>query len=956
LARQLFLRLVTLGEGVEDTRRRALRSELEALELSPQPAQGGDGEQTGFFAGESLQTAGGVIDRFGKARLLSFDLDPLTRTPTADITHEALLREWPRLRGWLDDGRADVRTQRALASAAAEWDKANRDPSFLLHGVRLSQFENWAGDTNLALTGVERAYLQASLEQREVQRKAEEERKARLAALERRSRNVLRVLVGVFAAAAVVSILLSLFAFNQQRLARQAEAVALQAQALSVSRELAVQALNNLEEDPERSILLSLQALRTADTREAEESLHSSLRASRLRMVLSTDSELVGNVNYSPDGKMIAASGERNVFVWDAVTGAELTRLPGGEVARFSPDGGLLATGSQDSNIYIFDTSSWEVVQTLQGHTDWVQELKFSPQGTLLVGSSYDDTFSVWDVSSGERVFSGPATLHNYKLLDNMIFSSDGKYLFATDFLGDNSVEFPNIMRVYDVEAGWVLVHEYPCLEGIFDISPDGRWQVTRGEELFRAVVMRDISAYSSEELAAVALPDIEPVVIPEAHDLVISKFTFNRDGSLLATSALSGEAKIWSVSDKGIQHQITLKVQEPGISDIDISPDSSHVATASFSGTVRIWDITIAGASEGFALQAHNAPIPRFHFTQDGSLLLTASSDTTAKLWETATGELLLTVTGNGSRLTEASISPDKKYLATAGADSLAHIYELDLTPGAARAELRHTLAGHGPGVPVGGLLPGLSNVTFSVDGSRLVTGGTDGFAKIWDVETGRELISLQGHPHGYPIIRLAVSPDNRYLVTGTENNPDGSSGALAKVWDMDTGAELLTFEGHHHTGRIWSLAISPDSKRVATAGGFIKIWEMETGVEIVELSGHISTISGLDFTSDGRYLASSSTDKTARLWDTHTGEFVKAFASPSGPLLHTEFTPDDKYLVASGAGFVYGYLLDQEELVKLAHSRITRWFRPDECLHFLHSETCPEPPPEAQLAVESP
>jgi DNA-binding SARP family transcriptional activator len=126
LAHQLFLRLVTLGEGVEDTRRRALRSELEALELSRQPAQGGDGERKGFSAGENGVGARAlpgihpgamaqVIDRFGKARLLSFDLDPLTRTPTVDITHEALLREWPRLRGWLDDGRADVRTQRALA-------------------------------------------------------------------------------------------------------------------------------------------------------------------------------------------------------------------------------------------------------------------------------------------------------------------------------------------------------------------------------------------------------------------------------------------------------------------------------------------------------------------------------------------------------------------------------------------------------------------------------------------------------------------------------------------------------------------------------------------------------------------------------------------------------------------------------------------------------------------------
>jgi WD40 repeat protein len=330
----------------------------------------------------------------------------------------------------------------------------------------------------------------------------------------------------------------------------------------------------------------------------------------------------------------------------------------------------------------------------------------------------------------------------------------------------------------------------------------------------------------------------------------------------------------------------------------------------------------------------------------------VTASSDSTAKVWSAATGELLLTIAGNGSLVMDAAISPDKKYLATVGGDSLAHIYELDLTPGVARAELRHTLVGHGPGVPIGGLFPGISTVAFSIDGNRLITGGTDGFAKIWDVESGRELNSLQGHPQGNAITHLAVSQDNLYLVTSTDIKAESGSSPLAKVWDMDTGEELLTFEGHINSERIWYLAISPDGKRVATAGSMIKIWELETGVEIVELSGHISSISGLDFNSDGRYLASSSADGTTRLWDTHTGEFVKAFTSPSGPLLHVEFTPDDKYLLASGSGFVYGYIVDQEELVKLAHSRITRWFRPQECQQFLHQETCPEPPPGTRFA----
>jgi transcriptional regulator with XRE-family HTH domain len=153
-ARQLFLRLVTLGEGTEDTRRRVLRAEL-----------------------ENLTTVNGlwstVIDRFGKARLLTFDHDPLTRGATVEVAHEALLREWSRLREWLTESRADIRLQRQLAGMVSEWHNANRDVSFLLAGTRLEQFESWSANTTVLLAQEEQAYLEASIAERD-RRDAEE--------------------------------------------------------------------------------------------------------------------------------------------------------------------------------------------------------------------------------------------------------------------------------------------------------------------------------------------------------------------------------------------------------------------------------------------------------------------------------------------------------------------------------------------------------------------------------------------------------------------------------------------------------------------------------------------------------------------------------------------------------------------------------------------------------------
>lgn len=189
IARQVFLRMVTLGEGVEDTRRRVLLSELEQLQAE----------------GETPDTASNVLERFARSRLLTFDNDPITRGSTIEVAHEALLREWSRLRKWLNDSRADMRLQRQLANAASEWQEANRDDSFLLTGAHLEQLDGWSQTTEVAFTQHEREFLNASLalaKRDEIQRA---EQQAREATLKQRVQRVLQVLVGVFLIAAIVS-------------------------------------------------------------------------------------------------------------------------------------------------------------------------------------------------------------------------------------------------------------------------------------------------------------------------------------------------------------------------------------------------------------------------------------------------------------------------------------------------------------------------------------------------------------------------------------------------------------------------------------------------------------------------------------------------------------------------------------------------------------------------------
>ncbi|MGD9700819.1 MAG: extracellular solute-binding protein [Acidimicrobiia bacterium] len=239
VARQVLLRLVTFGEGADETRRRVLRSELEQLAVD-----------------RGMLRA--VLDAFGRHRLLSFDRDPVTRSPTVEISHEALLTEWKRLRDWIDGARHDVRNQRRLAEAMREWIAADRAETYLLRGGLLEQVHGWATTTSLPLSGPERVFLDVSVAQRDREVEEVRARELRAVAAERRERQRVRQLVGVGLVAVLVAAL-AVFGTVQWRSAADAKG--------HVDDLLRVADLVNaskvaLIDDPELSLLLAVQSVR----------------------------------------------------------------------------------------------------------------------------------------------------------------------------------------------------------------------------------------------------------------------------------------------------------------------------------------------------------------------------------------------------------------------------------------------------------------------------------------------------------------------------------------------------------------------------------------------------------------------------------------------------------------------------------------------------------------------
>src|ERR671937_1284729 len=337
--RPVFLRLVSVDPTGQDTRRRVRRRELRGLELEP-------------------EVLDAILGRYGEHRLLSFDRDPVTRTPTVEVAHEAILGKWNRLRTWIDERREDLLLHRRLVEAVAEWEDAGRDPEYLPREGRLAQFEAWAEATDLALTTGEREFLAKA-------------RTTADAAARRRAHRRRAILAG-FAVLAAAASVLAAFALVLRGQARDEAR-------LEKAPHLAASAEANLEVDPELSILLAIESAKTTRRhdgtvlRETEQALHDALAASRVLTAVPGVGRTkgLGHVaDFAPDGASFVAADVKGhtASLRDAATGKRLATLEGhsGQVlaVAYSPNGDVGATGAQDGSARLWSAETGKLLHT----------------------------------------------------------------------------------------------------------------------------------------------------------------------------------------------------------------------------------------------------------------------------------------------------------------------------------------------------------------------------------------------------------------------------------------------------------------------------------------------------------------------------------------------------------------------------------------------------------------
>ena len=501
-------------------------------------------------------------------------------------------------------------------------------------------------------------------------------------------------------------------------------------------------------------------------------------------------------------------------------------------------------------------------VRTFRGHFGDVNAVAFSPDERHLVTGSEDHNAIVWDALTGSEV----ARLKGHREgLVSVAFSPDGRRIVT----GSRD----QTARVWDAATG----KEFFSLEvgngSVWAVafSPDGRRIITTCD--VPTPVLWD--AASGRQLLTL-----------QGHNGPVLSASFSPDGGRIVTGSADGTAKVWdALTGREI---FTLKGHLDRVICVVFSADNQRIATGGDDRTAKRWEA--ATGKEVTTLRGHADRVVGVAFSPDSRRVATASEDRTVKVWEVAGGKEVFSLKGHASMVNAVAFSAGGQWILTGSDDHTAKLWDA----GGDKAPL--TLESPGGEPPPLTSAPGKSDeqlaVAFSPEGRRVVTGGTDESAKVWDVADGRLLLTLKGHTR--PIRAVAFSPDGQQIVTG-------SGDATARLWDAATGRSLFSLNGHK--GPVTSVAFSPDGRRVLTgsADHTAKVWDATTGQCVLTLSGHRSAIFAVAFSPDGRRIATGSDDNTAKVWDAITGRPLKSLTGHNGWVDSVAFSPDGKWLLTA-------------------------------------------------------
>jgi WD40 repeat protein/DNA-binding SARP family transcriptional activator len=848
IARGLMLRLAS-GEDAALVRRRVALSELERV------------------AG-----AARVIAQLTDARLLT------VTDGEVELSHEALLREWPRYRTWLDEDRVGRRVYAHLAAAARDWEARGRDVADLYRGARLAAALEWRTGHELELSHAERQFLDAGR------------------AMAGRAQRRLRMVLGAVAALLTVAVAGAVVALDQRASARN-EARAAE------SERLGLQALTEPRLD--RSLLLARQGVALDDSPATRSYLLDALlRSPAAIRVISGDGNPLTALDLSPDGRTLAAGdGRGNVLFFDATSGGRIAgpyqALRGISAVRFSPDGKLVALVEGDVVDLLDARTHQSRTLLLAGppstsgvsNNPWaLGAIAFSPNSRVLAAevihnhSHRTSDIVRWAVRTGRRL-EPPRQIAPTPEATLVGLIASGAQVVTSSAPADVTVirDTATLQPLRRLRGG--------DTHGV--LSPNGR-----------------LVAFGSAD-GSVRILDLHSGVLrttADRHDGAVTDLRFTPDARTLLTAGADGRLIEWNVADA--RRLETFTGHAGSVSQIAIAPDGSTAYTAGEDGTVIVWDLAgdrrlgrpftapprsatvFPGGGNGttnFDPAGATVPVAGFAVapTPDSRDFAVPDDAGYVDVFDSRT----LTRTARvpvspGRQVAAVAVAPDGRTVAATTQDGHLRF-----------GDLRHP---QWLGAPLAVTDWPVWSLAFSGDGRWLATAGditsSDPPLQLWDVRHRRLMNTALLSPRTADASDVTFSPDGTRLAAAV-NDPEGTT--AIEIFSVPQLAQLKTLPADAGT----SVRFSPDGRLLVFGDdqGRVRLYDTHTWMPRASpLVAHTGAVVTVSFSPDGRTLATTSHDGTTRLWEIPSGRPIgTALPGPAQHYVAAAFVDGGTHLV---------------------------------------------------------
>ncbi len=645
----------------------------------------------------------------------------------------------------------------------------------------------------------------------------------------------------------------------------------------------------------------------------------------------------VTSVTVTSDGQLVVAGlYENTVKVWDLTSGRLIRTLMGPQGSGFGSfinqvvvthDCKYVVSASSDKTLNLWDLASGQHLRTLRGHLAEVEGLAVTKDGQKVVSGSRDGTLNVWELPSGRLLQSLKDS--RWYLIDRVAVTPDGRYALAGA---------EGAVKVWDLNSGQLvrsIVNSRVRLGKMVAVTPDGQVVIGAG----RDNAIRLFNLNTGQLLRTMKEGDWKLSVISLA---------LTADGKQVISGSLDGSIKVWDLTSGEFLRSFSK--HSLGVGETPIKPDVQPASSAPIqyaNEPVRLIDGKSPRSSEVHSWSGFSLLV-----TPDGQQVISAEAENTIKVWETCSGRLLFSLEGQSP----LALTPNGRLLISGSENGTIKVWDLVskqlvhvLTPPLVKRISRgFNFIGTGIGKPIPiptqveeSVRPNVQALTVTPDGSRLIANLTDKLMQVWDLGSGRLLMTLEHHSD--VALSAAVTANTRCLVscahhtiemwdlstgkflrsctghTGTvwrvvlaqngQSVLSSSDDGTIKAWAMSDGHLLWSCEAHESDPRmiglpVADLVVTPDGRKAISAGydRTVKVWDVLDGTLLHTLKGHSAKVEGLVVTPDGQKVISWSADKTVRLWDLSSGSGKHLFIDEYG--VRVSLSQDGHWIILSGYG----------------------------------------------------